>query len=73
MGNGPKVIFVAVGEHEAAEGLAYALDKGRICHLHVGIFRAVLGEGDAAVHHEPTIVMAIEVGVHPNFAGAAEG
>ena len=67
------MIFVAVGEHEAAEGLAHPLDKGRIRHLHVGIFRAVLSKGDAAIHHEPAIVMAIEIEVHPDFTGAAEG
>ena len=73
MGDGPKMIFVAVGEHEAAEGLSRPLDKGGIRHLYVGFLRAVLGKGDAAVHHEPAVVMALEVEVHSDLTGAAEG
>ena len=73
MGNGAEVILVAVGQHQAAEGVPDGLDKGRIRHLHVGIFRAVLGKGDATVHHEPAIVVAVKVEVHPDFTSAAEG
>ena len=72
MGNGAEVILVAVGQHQAAEA-PDGLDKGRIRHLHVGIFRAVLGKGDATVHHEPAIVVAVKVEVHPDFTSAAEG
>src|SRR3546814_20142499 len=66
------VVLVGVGEHQAGEALAPLHDEGGVGHLHVDPRQARIAEDDAEVDHQPGAVVAVEVEVHADLAGAAE-
>ena len=67
------MVLVGVGQHQAGQPIAPGLDEGRVGHQDIDARLAFIGEGDAEVDHEPTAVVAVEVEVHVDLAGAAQG
>jgi len=67
------VILVGVGQDQPRQIRASLLDKGGVRHQHIDPRHGGVGEGDAQVHHQPRAGVAIEIQVHPDLAGPAEG
>ena len=66
------MVLVRMGQDQAAEVLAAALDEARIGQHDLDAGQGVVGEADAEVDHQPLAVQAIEVEVQADLAGPAE-
>ena len=71
------MIFMAVGQHQAEQTVAALFDELNIGDDDVDAGHHVVAEGDAEVDHDPVMIVrrpvTIEIDVHPNLLGAAEG
>src|ERR1700761_9734891 len=66
------MVFMAMGKHDADQIVEPFLDESEVGQddIDAGIMR--VGEGDAAIDHQPLAVTAIEIDVHGNLARSAE-
>src|SRR3546814_2603848 len=66
------MVLVPVGDDDALQTVELAFDEAEIGQDHVdaGIIR--IGEGDAAIDHQPLAAAAVAIDVHADFARAAE-
>jgi hypothetical protein len=67
------MILMGVGQHQTDQIVAAAFDELGIGHDYIDARRIVVAEGDAAIDHQPFTGMAIEIEVHADLAGAAQG
>ena len=76
IGHRAEMVLVGVGEQQAVELVAALGDERRIGHDHVGAGNTVAAERDAAVDHQPAVLVAraiaVEVEVHADLAGPAQ-
>ncbi len=72
IGNGADMVFVAMRHDETGEAVAPLDDEAGIGHQHVEARLAVVGEGDAAIDHQPFAAIAVQRQVHADLAGTAE-
>src|SRR3546814_10181183 len=72
IGQRPDMVLVPVGDDDALQTVELAFDEAEIGQDHVdaGIIR--IGEGDAAIDHQPLAAAAVAIDVHADFARAAE-
>jgi len=72
-GDGADMVFMRVRDHEAGQPVPPLGDIGRVGDhdVHFRVFRAA--EPHAAIHREPSVGTAVEVEVHADLAGAAQG
>ncbi len=73
IGNRADMILMAVGEDDAEQVLAALLDELEVGQDQFDARIARIGEGHAKIDHQPFAVAAIEIDVHADLAGAAEG
>src|SRR3546814_3939552 len=66
------MVLVGVGEDEAGKVVAAVDDEARVGHLHIDPRQARIAEDDAEIDHQPGAIVAVEIEVHADFAGAAE-
>ena len=67
------MILVGMGQHDGEQVLPALLDEGRIRHEHVDAGQRIAREGDAEIDHQPLALASVEVEVHADLAGPAEG
>ena len=67
------MILMPVCQHDADEVVEAFLDEGEVGQDHVDTGVSGVGEGDAAIHHQPLAVAAIEIDVHADLSRAAKG
>jgi hypothetical protein len=68
-----QMVLVGMGQHQADHVLAPVLDEVRVGQDDVDARRRLVAEGDAAVDDQPLAADAVEIEVHADFAGAAQG
>ena len=63
---------MGMGHDDADEIVPPRLDEGGVGHDDLEPGHGLVGEGDAAVDHQPAATVAVEVEVHANLAGTAQ-
>ena len=67
------MVLMGVGNDNTGQVIGAFGNKSRVGHLHVGLVSLVgVSKGDAAVDHEPLVVVAIQIEVHTDFATATQ-
>ena len=77
LGHRADVILMRVGDEDAGEAFPLFLDEAQIGQHDIHARFGIVGEGDAAVDHQPLPVLgradAVEVDVETDFADSAQG
>ena len=73
VGDGAEMVLVGMGDDDADQVLAALLDEGGIGHHDLDARHRVVAEGDAEIDHQPLAGMAVEIEVHADLAGTAQG
>ena len=72
----PDVIFMRVGDEDAGEAFPLLLDEAQIGQHDIHARLRIVGEGDAAIDHQPLPVLGradtVEVDVETDFADSAQ-
>ena len=63
---------MGMGDDQAQQVFPAVDDPGRIRDDDVYARQGLVGESNAEIDHQPFAVIAVEIEIHPDFAGAAE-
>ena len=68
-----KVILVGMGEDQAQQFLAPGFDEGGVRHQEIDAGGGLIRECDAEIDHQPFPGKSVQVQVHADFVGPAQG
>ncbi len=72
MRHGADMVLVAVGHHQPDQIVPMLGDEARVGHHDIDAGHRVVAEGHAEIDHQPLAVIAVEIEIHADLAGAAE-
>lgn len=67
------MIFVPMGDDDAGQIVAALRDESRVSHIGVQAGRRIIGERHPHINGQPCAANAIDVQIHADFPGAAQG
>src|SRR4029077_6261573 len=73
IGDGAQVVLMGVGQHDADQIVAPLLDESGVRHHHLDAGHRIVGEADAEIDHQPFAGVAVQIEVHADLAGPAQG
>ena len=75
VGDGADMVLMGVGQQQSLQRIFTRRDKFRVGHLHVKTAATTticITEGDTTIHHQPLLVVSVEVHIHTDFAATTK-
>ena len=66
------MIFMTMRQNKTGKLVTSLLDKAQVRQHDINPRHAVIREGNAKIHHQPTALIVVEIGVHANFTGSTK-